>query len=71
MSVNTQTPTDQESSRQTEGVRPSRAWYFVLLPVIGLGAAVYGVIRREVFWIFVGLAWLFLALTQFMMTRRR
>ena len=71
MSVTTQTPTGQESSRQTEGVRPSRAWYFVLLPVIGLAAAIYGVIRREVFWIFVGLAWLFLAVTQFMMTRRR
>ena len=71
MSVTTQTPTERESSRHTEGVRPSRAWYFLLLPAIGLGAAVYGAVRGQVFWIFVGLAWLFLAITQFVMTRRR
>jgi hypothetical protein len=52
-------------------MRRSRGWYFLLLPAIGLAAALYGVVRGQVFWIFVGLAWLFLAITQFMMTRRR
>jgi hypothetical protein len=52
-------------------MRPSRAWYFLLLILLGLGAALYGLISRQVFWTFVGLAWLFLAVTQFVMTRRR
>jgi hypothetical protein len=52
-------------------MKPRRAWYFVLLPALGLAAALYGLITRQVFWIFVGLAWLFLAVTQFVMTGRR
>jgi hypothetical protein len=52
-------------------VRPRRGWYFLLLTLLGLGTLAYGLIRGQTFWIFVGLAWLFLAFTQFAMTRRR
>ena len=52
-------------------MRPRRGWYFLLLTVLGLGTATYGLIRQQTFWIFVGLAWLFLAVTQFVITGRR
>ncbi len=50
---------------------PRRRRYVALLTVLGLATAAYGLIRREVFWVFVGLAWLFLAVTQATIARRR
>jgi hypothetical protein len=52
-------------------VSRARAWYLVLLVVVGLGAAAYGAISHLTFWLFVGLAWLFLAFTQLIISRRR
>jgi len=52
-------------------VKPRRGWYLVLLTLLGLGTAIYGLIRHDVFWTFVGLAWLFVAVTQVVIAGRR
>ena len=48
-----------------------RAWYLLLLVAVGIVAALYGGISGKTFWLFVGLAWLFLAVINFLLTRGR
>jgi hypothetical protein len=48
-----------------------RAWYLLLLVAVGIVAALYGAISGMRFWLLVGLAWVFLAVINFLLTRGR